>query len=503
MNSMITSKRFLSALSLLLSIVLCFSACGGNENTSAPSDTSAIGTVSDDGVKEPADATDTDTDAVENTSKTGSKASSTSKSNSTNKNHANTTVKKTTWEADYLSNIPKSVKEKGITMLMWRGMHKTEQQMVDDFTKKTGIKVTQIRVSELEYASKLVSLISAKNSPDICALQTENFPGIVTKSMQPLDEEIFRLDDKCWNKDYMNVYKINNKHFGVAMSGWWNCDDCLYVTYYQPSVLKECGISASEMPYAQYKKGTWNWDSQRAIASKVAGANKGYTGISIQSYDLLMLSAGEDFVNYDGKKFTNNLDSLSGNSLLTRAWQEVSTLYANKLSSGWNLSKLQQGRVGLFTSIAYGMYIEGDWHMEEMPGGPSSIEVVPVAGPKGGTAYTPFRPKTWGVPKGAKNIEGAAYFLRYWLDSSNCDMDSTFLNKQCKEVWDIITKPTHKKKARSASGAVDYSDGGAYDDLCWDLYITTSANISTMLDKKKNLINNSINKANRDLQRIK
>ncbi len=497
MKRILQPAKMIKGLTLLLALVLCLAACGGNED---PQDVSSSGEFI-------ASQTETVSDQNEND---GSKEDSTaSKNQSGNKTPSknNTTTNTTTvtgstkWSKDYLSGMTDSMKKKGLTILMWREMHPTEQKMVDDFTKKTGCKVKQVFTTEAEYATKLVALITGKQAPDVCLLQDQNFPGVVTKSMIPLDAKTFRLDDPCWNKEYMDAYRVNDTYFGVSMAGSWSCEDCLYVTYYLPSVLRTCGVSKT--PYQLYKEGKWNWDTQYEIASKVAGAGKGYMGISLQTYDLMMLSAGQDFVTYNGKKFTNNISKVSDSSLLTKSWQALAKLNQNKLSAGWELSKVQQGKVGLFTAIAYGIYNEGDWYFKDLPGGANSVEAVPLAGPKGGTAYTPFRPKAWGVAKGAKNPEGAAYFLRYWLDSKNCDMDATFLNKQTKEVYNIITKKSTKKIARAGSGVLDYVDVGSYFALCNTLYHTTSANISTVLNSQSGVVDTVVTKVNRDVERIR
>lgn len=497
MKTFATTKHFISVLSLLLALVMCFSACGGGEEKVSPdggNDVSATDTTDTASGDEVTDTTKEDVSSKQDT--TNNSSSTASKNN----NKGGTTVTgKTVWDKDYLKTMPASVKKKGLSILMWREMHPTEQKLLDDFVKKTGCKVEKIITTEKEYSTKLISLIAGRKSPDICYIVADNFPSIVMKSMQPLDAKQFRLDDKCWNKQYMDYYTINGKYYSVAMNGAWNCDDCLNVTYYLPSVLKDAGVKT--MPYDLWKEGKWNWDTQYDILAKMKRAGKG--GISLHSFDMFMLSAGLDFMTYDGKKFKSAIDEKSDTSLMVKAWQTASRLRFEELGTAWELKNVQQGKIGLFTSIAYGMWKEGDWGFQDVPGGPNAIEVVPVAGPKGGTAYTPARPKTWGVPKGAQNVEGAAYFLRYWLDVNNCDMDSTFLNKQCKEVYNIITKNSHKKQVRVSGGVLNYGNEGSYEDLCWALYATASANTLSVLNSNKGKVASAVTRINRDLAKIR
>ncbi len=315
MKAILTSKRSVGILALLLAIIICFSACGGEVESSstdgtgedAATDTSVVSTASENKTE----------DKTEDNASTGSKNQATASKNTT-------VVGKTVWDKDYLKSMPASVKNKGVKLLLWRKLENSEQKMINDFTKKTGCKVDVITTTEAAYSTKLVSMITAKESPDVCVLMTTQFPSIASKSMQPLDDKIFRLKDDCWNKQYMDTYIINGKYYGVAMSGAWNCTDTVYMTYYQPSVLKSCGVT--RMPYELWKEGKWNWEEQYQIASAVKKAGKSYTGISYQSSDLFMLSAGVDFVTYNGKKFTNNLGSAKDDSVIVKAWKQVCRL---------------------------------------------------------------------------------------------------------------------------------------------------------------------------------
>ena len=329
-----------------------------------------------------------------------------------------------------------------------------------------------------------------------------NFPGLATKSLQTLKKDVYRLDDSCWYKEYMNAYKTNGKYFTVAMKGAWAVEDCNYVTYYMPKVLKAADVS--EDPWTLYKKGQWNWEKQREIAQKIS-KKSGYIGISFQSQDLMMYSAGVDFVSYDGNQFKNELGNASANSLLTKAWQQTAALQKDGISSGWALNNVQQGKVGLFTAIAYGMYnANTDAWFTNIPHTSADIKAVPVAGPKGGTAYTPIRPKTWGTAKKAKNPEGAAFFLRYFLDIKNCDMNGSFYNEQFREVYNKITATGAKKIVMRGKGIVDYVSSGTYESKIVNVLSNTiSDQIASKLNSLKGQVTTGMNRANKELKKVK
>lgn len=501
MKAMSVLKRFAGILAMLLAVMMIFAACGPAETSSNADETEE---VSSEETLESEEATESEEEAEDNssktsskkTNKTSSKKTSSKKTSSQKSGSYNGFNDKTTDENSIYANAPKGE----VHVLMWREYHKSEQLLVDQYQKLTGVKVKTTVTTESEYPTKLVSMVSGGNSPDVICFSAGNFPGLVTKSLQPLNTKYFQLDSNCWNKNYMDAYKINGVYFGVAMPSSWSCEDCTYVTYYSPQVLQNCGVTKD--PYELYKKGEWNWETQNDIIRKVQA--KGFTGLAVQSFDMFMLSAGQDFAEYtvkDGKStYVNKLGSVTGNSLLTEAWMKVAELKGEDCITGWDLNSVQQGKVGLFTAISYGLYNEGNWFTNTFA---KNLKAVPVAGPKGSASYTPVRPKVWGVPKKAKNPEGAAYFLRYFLDVSEFDQASTFHNDNFKEVYLKITDSKAKKQVMHGWGVCDYVESGTYSKICNALVATTPANITQQLNSKKGSVQTGIARANKDLARIK
>ena len=296
-------KQFASVLALLLAVMMLFAACGPDEQTSEPTssadDTQTSSVVSDE--SQPDDVEESSS----NTSNTQNNTSKQQTNNNTSKPQAQTGKQdafNNANDATYLNTAPKGE----VHVLMWRKFHKSEQLLVDQFKKLTGNNVKVTVTTESEYPTKLVSMVSGGNSPDVICFSAGNFPGLVTKSLQPLQNKYFQLDSDCWNKNYMDAYRINGVYFGVAQPQSWSCEDCTYVTYYSPQILKNCGITTT--PWQLYKQGKWNWEKQAEIARAVK--KKGFQGLSMQSFDLYMLSAGVDFAKYDGSKYTNQLGSV-------------------------------------------------------------------------------------------------------------------------------------------------------------------------------------------------
>lgn len=387
----------------------------------------------------------------------------------------------------------------GVHVLMWRDYLPFEEKLIEEFTKQTGIGVRTTVTTENEYGSKLVQMLTDRNVPDLICVDVErNFSVVGISALRALDNSIFNLGDNIWNTEYMNQFKIGDKNFGVAIRGSWHCENGNYVTYYNPSILRECGIT--QTPYDLYKSGNWNWEKQREIALAVYqnGAAKGYTSHSVKDFGVFMHSAGLDFVDYDIENytFTNNI-GLINDKLLT-PWQEVMQQTKEfTLSYKYDFEEFQQGKVGMLTTTVEGLNKQYDWFDFENNETHQNLEVVPVAGPTQVTTYTPVNAKVWCVPKTAKNEAAAAEFARFFLDPDNTNMDSLFYNNQHKEVYDIITANNAKKRINTGKAIADYYSDGTYTKLCRELSNQYSPNFNTVLNKYKSDVNAGLSRANK------
>ncbi len=492
-------SKILKISAFIFAIMMLFSACGGNlENESkqeqvvSGAETEEI--VSDDG-NTPTNSTVTDTSSQGKTNTTDNKGNTSSGGKGNSVVQASSTV----FAKDYLGSIPDSVKKKEIHVVLWRDFDPTEKKVVEAFKKKTGIKIRLTKTTESEYLTKVISLVTGNDPADVFVMGSTSFPASAIKVAMPLDKKTFRLDDPIWFREYMNAYRVGDNYFGVAIKGSFSCEDTMSATYYRPSVLKSCGISA--MPYDLYKQGKWTWAKELEYARAVKNANPSIVPISLQQKDIYMYAAGTGFVSYDGKQFVNNLNTMTAKSTLVDAWRQYCTINQEKLTENYlQYDKFVQGKVGLMSGIIYGMTNEG-WFADSSSSIKKEISVVPIASKTGKETYVPARPKIWAVSKSADNAEGAAFFLRYFLDPANSDLDGFFLNSQCREVYDLITSPK-TKRGIDYSGVIDYVNKWTYYDVVEAVSATTTNNVYTELESKKGSIDNGVNRANKELKRL-
>ncbi|MBQ4131397.1 MAG: extracellular solute-binding protein [Clostridia bacterium] len=428
---------------------------------------------------------------------TGNTTATNSKPSSSNAATSSKVNQQPTDESDAFDNkndatFYKTAPKDEVHVLMFRNWRKYEQLLIDKYQQLTGVTVKTTVVKESEFPNKLVSMVALGDAPDVAMVQYQRFASLI-RNIQPLDSKLFHLDADCWNKELMNAYRVNGHYYSVAQSQSWSCEDSNYVTYYNPSLLNSIGVTAT--PYELYKQGNWNWETQADILRKAKAAGKG--GISLEHYDLFMHSTGQDFVKYDGNEYTSTPVT---NTLFKSAWQEVGTLYQKNYISNFSINDFEQGKSVLLSGVAYGLCNESDLFDKDFA---KNLEAVPIAGPKGGTAYTPVEPKIWCVPKNAKNVEGAAYFLRYLLDASALNLSSTFHNKQFEAVYNTITKPTAKKSVMYGRTIANFIQGNNYNGICSMLSTSHPANINIYFEMVDSFFVGAANNANKSYAQLK
>ena len=405
-----------------------------------------------------------------------------------------------TFGDDPYSSIPEELVGTTVDVLWWREPDKTDREIFDAFEKKTGIKVNLIFTANntAAYITKLVTMMSSGDSPDIVNMGAANFPQFAIAYFQPIDEGVFRLNDEIWDKATMDAYAINGKYYGICGAGTWYANDTDFVTYYKPSALATCGIETTPYEIWKANKNAWNTDKMVEIARKFKSKDDTLVGISYQSNTLAnpyMLANGVDFVNFDGTEFSSNLVD----ERVLKSCEDLADWFSEGLITGWNSYGVGAGTVALFDAISYGMHADANWFTIPT----TQLECVPVAG-----THTPSNPKLWGIPKGAENVEAAVYLLRYlcdpeaFKDTSYGDIKNTFATEQMYEVFSYISNKNTPKAYNFTRGVLEHYDTSSFNTLVSKLSTTTSANIKTELDAFSATMKAACNRCNKNLMKV-
>lgn len=127
--------------------------------------------------------------------------------------------------------------------------------------------------------------------------------GSVKNLFQPLDDYV-DFNDELWSgtKELADKLAVNGNHYAVP-AGITN-PICLI---YSRKMMKD---EKFDDPYELYKKGEWTYDKMlEMMESFVSGSNSAYGCAGAWIGQGVMQSAGQPFVNYDGSKFTNNMEN--------------------------------------------------------------------------------------------------------------------------------------------------------------------------------------------------
>jgi len=113
--------------------------------------------------------------------------------------------------------------------------------------------------------------------------------------------------------------------------------------------------------------------------------------------------------------------------------------------------------------------------------------------------------RSYGICKGAKNADGAAYFLRYFLNMDFYDKDEIFKNDDCAELDKQIKANMNRKSLVSTDTVISIvtgASGGIYK-IFPDLKTCTASQISAALKSGSNSLNACIDRANQMIKDAK
>lgn len=198
-----------------------------------------------------------------------------------------------TWLADYDLN-PQNNQDRSVALSLFEDVY--------------GAKVNFVLTSYEEKLTKLASMIIAGEEVDMFPYEWDAVPnGVVKGQYQPLDPyfDIMGMDEGIWDDmtDVIDMFQYNGEHYVVP----YVISDPLIITYSR-KMMEEEGL---DDPYKLYLDGKWDWDKCMAMMeSFVSGASDGQTRYGINGWfgQAVIQSTGHTVVNYNGGKFTNNID---------------------------------------------------------------------------------------------------------------------------------------------------------------------------------------------------
>ena len=422
------------------------------------------------------------------------KENETKNGNNTNKQNTEGSTN-LSWD-EIKAQIPEELKGTTVTVYSWNEANAATGavEAIQNFQRETGIKVNWVAGSYDDYATKISAMVTAGDSPDIVRLRDTDFAML--NLLTPLDEVNYDFSDEAWNHDLMKQYQVNGKYYAAIM------DDTPYyqptVMYYNRSLISKYNL---EDPYTLWKNGEWTWNKCMEISEQfLSQAGTNYNGVSLLFGSEYAHSLGTSFLSYDPE--TSQYVSHMADPYLIKGWQFV----ASNVSKG-----LIMKDVGRYTDFESGIVL---FCAESIIGARTShfffptmkqegaLGVVPIPAVDGQEEYyqTLCENEAYGIAKGSKNSEAAAYFLRYYLDASHYDMDTFYCDEQAVEVAEWCKEQTVVTDMERIIYRDQYGEG--FGDMSYKLRQSDPAQIKTILDSYNQVINLVVQTGNKSLSKL-
>lgn len=384
---------------------------------------------------------------------------------------------------DFFTTVPRKLRGQTVKVMTWWDPSPIEKRKSQIFEEKTGIKIKWINCGLGNQFTKLAAMIGQNNPPDIAPIIQSDFPAIVMQDyFQPITNAKLNLKDKMYDMDTMNQFKYNDTYYGAMIKS--STMVTFYVTLFNKDMFTRHGITN---PYDLWQQGKWNWDTFIDVCEQLKKKNVQYGVVGDYGGNWLTATTGEDAVMFKNGKMINNTKSAN----LIKGYQFVNDLRDKykALEGGTNYTYFKSGDAGMTITGNYIMQ-NNDWMDKNIS---FKWGFAPAPCPKGQSVVVPSTVKMFGFPKGAKNVEAAGYWLRYWLDSTFDPEDTPLWTKKVDGVLEFNSWLWEQKKSYFYHrGVVTY--GADYDEyaMSTELCGCGSENVKTVLEKWSGVIDSKI-----------
>ena len=461
-----------------------------NKNSSSNTNSADKNNSSDKNNDSSKDTSSGDKDSSSNNKNSSTNTSSANKDDASNTSSANKNSS-TSDSKDNVSNTNSngssttdSLRGTTVTIASWEDFDGTERaNVMQKFTKETGIKVKVVSVTQNDYIVKMASRLNAGKSVDIF-IDNQEFPRTLSFA-QPITNAGIDVKDAKWDQTIVNTSTINGKTY--LINAKWDLK--YFVLSYNKSLFE--GITS---PEDYVKNNNWTWDTFAKAAQAISNLGSEYVGAHF-STPIFMAAYGASYVKYDSTK--QEFYRATDEKQFTDVWTYIlDGQKAGYLNPTYNSAKLVAGTCGMSINDVFALQKDG--YYTSMKASDWGFTYLPKK-----SASDPDYPKAslmfaYGLMKGAPNPEAAGVFLNYYLDEKNWNFDNYYANSAAKDFANILNKrtPDSTDYMFICKGplAITYTYG--YSEIDKIFLQLTSKQVNQGVNRSANKIENAVKKAN-------
>lgn len=453
-----TIKRIVCVLFSLFVLVGAMSACGSKDNASSDSGTAS---------NKPSGSGATDVSALTPSIEAGSPYEN----------------------FDPYASIPDSIKGSTVRFATWIDHTQTEgAEPLANFEKDTGLKVSLYTVAQGGYVKTLQTNIASGDVPDVFVSNEgdQNFP-LTMQFAAPINKvSTVDLKEPIWDQSMLATATIDGNVYLVNTIGspWSGSNLC----FYNKTLFEENGFTT---PAEYYEQGNWTWATMKKVMKDVKSLGTDYKG-GMVDVEVLGDSAGVSFVMYDYKSSTFKSGVNTKELLATYQW------YADAREEGLlggDFQSFKEGKCGILLTGVYGLKKTG--HFKDMDPNDVGFTYLPSledgSPSKGSSIY-----RMYGIVAGAPNANAAGYFIRYWLDPKNYNLNDTFITIDAGNFYySLINKTADEKYFNFDDSVCTLVGAGNSGVFINGPKGASSAQVKTKLDAVSNVVDQAVVAANK------
>ncbi len=385
------------------------------------------------------------------------------------------------------ATISDSIKGSTVRFATWVDHTQTEGAVpMSTFEQDTGLKLSLFTVPESGYVNNIMTKMASGDIPDVFVNNSgsTDFP-VTLQIASPINKvSTVDLQEPIWDQTMLETATIEGNVYMVNTIGSpWSGSN---LVYYNKRIFQENGFKT---PEAYFEEGTWTWDNLLKCAKNIKTLGDDYKGIYVSSDDFIS-SLGTGFMKYDYK--TGRFTSGVNDNRLLEGYQWYADARDEGLLDG-SVASFMQGKCALVVRGPYGLKTNG--YFIDMDQSDIGYTYLP-SWEEGEGFITSAVYRMYGIIDGAPNADAAGYFIRYWLDPANYDLNNAFISVDAGNFYYSLTNIPATEKYFPRDYSCLALIGEASNSLYTKVRQVSSAGVKTAIDEVSNVVDKAVSSAN-------